>query len=39
MPCIYFYNLAIDLKQRFIDLKVTVSSIQIKNPDCIKNTQ
>lgn len=32
---LYLY-LAIDLKQKFIDLKITSASIQIKNIECIK---
>jgi hypothetical protein len=28
--------IAIDLKQKFIDLKIANAAIQIKNPNCIK---
>lgn len=32
----FFIILAIDLKQKFIDLKITNAAIQIKNSNCIK---
>jgi hypothetical protein len=34
---IYIYHVAIDLKQRFIDMKVSNSAIQVKNKDAIKS--
>jgi hypothetical protein len=37
MPCNSVFNIAIDLKQKFLEMKVHSCAIQLKNSSCIQS--